>query len=118
METAKEATKPNGHAPLEAPRTCSVEGCTIVLKANNKTGRCTAHWYVKKGARKNAAPAAKPKAARKPARGPEPEKCPPAEADQSAPLATMRVSEPVLDLIWSRLTLAEKAHLLEGTLNG
>lgn len=35
------------------PTTCSVDGCDKQLKANNRTGRCTKHYYVPKGERGN-----------------------------------------------------------------
>lgn len=45
-------------------RTCSVEGCTKRITLENKSGRCSAHWYVPKkqrGAQQNSASAVKPR---------------------------------------------------------
>jgi hypothetical protein len=50
-EVAK-ATVAEKRQPKQDPETeprCAIAGCFTLLKPNNKSGRCTRHWYVKKG---------------------------------------------------------------------
>lgn len=107
---------------MEATRTCSVGDCSNRIHANNKSGRCSKHFYVKKtdrASRDSAPDAGKIKRRRDAA---------PSEANGHAPVAAestntngaaaryrapMLVTPEFLDRFWASLPLEEKVRILE-----
>lgn len=102
---------------MDEQRFCSREGCGVVLKPNNKSGRCTKHFYVpkKKSGGASSAPASterpvtprKAKAAKND--GPKIPKAFARAAAAAAVCATIQVTEAALDSWWTKLDVQGKA---------
>jgi hypothetical protein len=98
---------------MEEQRVCSVEGCGKKLIRSNKSGRCSAHNYVRKTDRPSPVKSGVtrvPPASRFPNRT---AKCGPLAARAAAAgcngVATISVPEAALDRFWSGLSVEEKA---------
>jgi hypothetical protein len=113
--TAATAGMVGRHEPKTADRVCGRQGCGARLTAANKSGFCAKHFY---DSRRTAD--SKPRAPRT-ERKPEPEVraemppvaiVPPVEPEPET--VTVKVTAKSLDLIWSRLSLPERASLLFG----
>ena len=92
-------------------RVCAVQGCGKELTAANKSGRCTKHFYVPKGQRKAAAPAAVTVKAKPVRLAPEP-KLPVEEPVE----IRVTVTPAWLDMAWSRLDPHQKAAAIAAVL--
>ena len=107
QEEKERTVKPNPDDD-NIPRYCSVDGCTAKLKANNKTGRCSKHWYVKKGD----APKS-PRSKATPPRNSTARVETPANG-----VATLRVTESHLNDFILKLSLDEKTAIVQRHLEG
>ena len=95
-------------------RYCTIEGCGKKLRSDNHTDLCKTHRYVKKNAeRKKRQQTSRQDAI----------KTPPAEplgvedrgnGGQTPPLVDLKVSEEFLDVLWSKLSIEQKARCLQG----
>jgi hypothetical protein len=78
-EKQEQEKKPMKNQQELSVRTCSVDDCGKVLRPSNTSGRCTKHWYQRKGVARKTTSKAPRKTASRPAPSPE------TEASQDVP---------------------------------
>ena len=89
-------------------RTCSVTGCEKEIRKNNKTGRCSAHFYQPRGKREDLPPGVSPKVSEVVFNGA------PKEASKVGlpqRMTMIPVSEAALDSFWEQLGVEEKGEI-------
>ena len=107
--TTKSPVRPPSK-PNSEVRTCSVDGCNIALTARNQSGRCTKHWYVKKGDRPQRSSSRKQAVSKQ-------SKKTVTQSDDSA-VTTVSVTALQLNDWFSQRPLPERAAIFQSWLNG